>query len=78
MIRLSLLRLLLAGALMASSLLFYSPGGNNGLAVLLVVVGGGWGLIELFIFSFLLMAYGITGIVHDVGAMNERDPWHRW
>ncbi len=78
MILKSFLRLLCAGGLCLLSFAFLSPGGDNGLAAMIAIVGIVWGIIELFILSGLLLLYGVSGIVHDIGAINERDPWNRW
>ena len=78
MIRRSLFRLLCAGGLglFGASLLTGDSSGGPGVALL--AVAGIWGLIELFILSALLFLYGISGLVHDIGATQDRDPWNRW
>ena len=78
MIKRSLFRLLCAGGvgLFGASLLTSDSSGGPGVA--LVVVAGIWGLLELFILSALLFLYGISGLVHDIGATQGRDPWNRW
>ena len=78
MILKSFVRLLCAGGLCLLSFAFASPDSDNGLAVVIVMVGIVWGVIELLILSGLLFMYGVTGLIHDIGAINERDPWNRW
>jgi hypothetical protein len=81
MIRASLLRLLLAGGLAPLGLLLSTPnqwGEPNGLGVLLGLAGIVWGIVEMFILAALLFTYGLSGIAHDIGSINDHDPWHRW
>jgi hypothetical protein len=77
MIRRCLVRPVCAGGLVLLGVLA-GPASGNGMAVLLVGAGFVWGIVELFILSALLFTYGLSGIVHDIGAINEHDPWHRW
>jgi hypothetical protein len=78
MIRASFLRLLCAGGLCLLAYALSSPSGDNSLAVIALVVGAVWGVIEMFILAGLLFIYGASGLAHDIGAINDHDPWHRW
>ena len=55
-----------------------SLGTVNGIGVLLMGIGAVWFILEMFILSALLFMYGVTGIAHDIGASQDRDPWNRW
>ncbi len=61
--------LVLLGAGAASS--------GSGSGIVIAPAGLPWGIGEPFILSALLMAYGLGGLAHDIGATNERDPWGR-
>ncbi len=81
MIRWSFFRLLCAGGLVVLGFFTSTPnqfGEPNAFGVLLAIVGLGWGLIELFILSALLLTYGLSGFIHDLDEINRHDPWHRW
>ena len=78
MIRASFLRLLCAGGLCLLALALPSPDGDNSLAAIALVVGAVWGVIEMFILAGLLFIYGVSGLIHDIGSINDHDPWHRW
>jgi hypothetical protein len=78
MILASFLRLLGAGGLCLLAFALSSPGGDNAFAALVLVAGMAWGVIEVFILSGLLFIYGVSGLIHDIGAINDHDPWHRW
>jgi hypothetical protein len=78
MIRASFARLLLAGGLCLLGLAMSTPGGDNSLAVIVLVAGMIWGVIEMFILAGLLFIYGVSGLAHDIGSINDHDPWHRW
>ena len=78
MIRASFVRLLLAGGLCLLGFALSSPGGDKTLAVTVLVAGMIWGVIEMFILAGLLFIYGVSGLVHDIGAINNHDPWNRW
>ena len=78
MIKRSLFRLLCAGGLGLLGASVLTGDSSGGVGAALVVVAGLWGLLELFILSGLLFLYGISGLVHDIGATQDRDPWHRW
>jgi hypothetical protein len=77
-IRASIVRLLLAGGLILIGLAIYRPDGDDGVAYLLMLIGIGWGLLELLILCGLVFMYGVSGLIHDASAVDERDPWHRW
>ena len=79
MIRRSLFRLLCAGGLgLFGASLLTGDSSGGGVGVALLAVAGVWGFLELFILSALLFLYGISGLVHDIGATQDRDPWNRW
>ena len=78
MIRASFARLLLAGGLCLLGVALSTPSGDNSLAVIALVIGAVWGVIEVFILAGLLFIYGVSGLIHDIGAINDHDPWHRW
>ena len=78
MIKRSLFRLLCAGGLGLFGGSLLTGDSSGGLGVALLAVAGIWGLLELFILSALLFLYGISGLVHDIGATQDRDYWNRW
>lgn len=55
-----------------------ASGSGGGFGIVLVAIAFVWGVIELFLLSALLLLYGVSGIVHDIGATQDRDPWNRW
>ncbi len=78
MIKGTILGLLAAGSLMLLGVSSDQDGIASPLGIILLGVGFVWGTILLFVLSAQLLLYGLSGIAHDIGQAQERDPWKRW
>lgn len=74
----TILGLLGAGTLCLLGLGSLAGNSSSALGTILIVVGFVWGTILLFVLSFQLLEYGLTGILHDIGQNEEHDRWNRW
>ena len=78
MIKRTLFRLLCAIGIGLLGVFRGTSGSIDGLTAALLFVGTVWGFFELFLLLAILFFYGITGLAHDIGAAQDRDPWGRW
>jgi len=79
-IKASIFRLILTvgvGAL-GCIVLAQDPQSPDPISYILLGVAFLWGCVEVLVLCSLLLAYFVTGFVHDIGATQDRDPWGRW
>lgn len=71
-------RLVIAGGMTLAGLAVIADDHSNVFGIALLGIGFVWGTILLFVLSAQLLLYGVSGILHDIKATQEHDPWNRW
>lgn len=75
MIGSTLVRLAQAGLISLAGLVWLAKDNGNLLAGALVALGLVWGTMLLFILSYYLLVYGLSGLLDDIEANRRRDRW---